>query len=217
MATSRKTIALTRQTFVSKVMSLLFKMLSRFVIASLPRSRHLLISWLSAMTLEPKKINYLTVSNVSPSICHEVMGLYATILVFLECRKLSQLFHSLTFIKWLFSSSSLAAIRVVSSAYLRLLIFLLEVLIPACASCSLAFCMMYSAYKLNEQGDNIQLWCTPLPIWNQSIFPCPVLTCFLTCIQVSQKTRWSGILIFKTFPQFVVIHTKDLAQSVKQK
>jgi len=65
-------------------------------------------------------------------------------------------------------SSSLYAIRVVSSAYLRLLIFLLAILIPACASSSLAFRMMYSAYKLNKQGDNIQPWCTPFPIWNQS-------------------------------------------------
>ena len=67
-----------------------------------------------------------------------------------------QLFHSsFTFIKRLFSSSSLSAIRVVSSAYLRLLIFFLAILLPACASSSLAFLIMYSAYKLNKQGDNI--------------------------------------------------------------
>ena len=72
-----KTIALTRWTFVSKVMSLLFNMLSRFVTAFLPTSKHLLISWLqspSAVILEPKKIKSLTVSIVSPFICHEVMG-----------------------------------------------------------------------------------------------------------------------------------------------
>ena len=83
--TTGKTIALTRQTFVGKVMSLLFNMLSRLVIAFLPRSKHLLISWLqspSAVTLEPKKIKSITVSIVSPSICHEVMGLDAMILVF---------------------------------------------------------------------------------------------------------------------------------------
>ena len=74
---------------------------------------------------------------------------------------------SFTFTKRLFSSSSLSAIRVVSSAYLRLLIFLLAILIPACASSSPAFHMMYSAYKLNKQGDNIQPWCTPFWIWNQ--------------------------------------------------
>ena len=74
---------------------------------------------------------------------------------------------SFIFIKRLFSSSSLSAIRVVSSVYLRLLIFLLEILIPACASSSPAFLMMYSTYKLNKQSDNIQPWGTPFPIWNQ--------------------------------------------------
>ena len=83
--TTGKTIALTRWTFVSKVMSLLFNMLSRLVIIFLPRSKHLLISWLqspSAVILKPKKIKSLTVSIVSPSICHEVMGPDAMILVF---------------------------------------------------------------------------------------------------------------------------------------
>ena len=83
--TTGKTIALTRQTFVGKVMSLLFKMLSRLVIAFLPRSSHLLISWLqspSAVILEPPKIKSVTVSILSPSICHEVMGPEAMILVF---------------------------------------------------------------------------------------------------------------------------------------
>ena len=83
---------------------------------------------------------------------------------------------SFTFIKRFYSFSSLSTIRVVSSAYLRLLIFLLAFLIPACASSSPAFLMMYSAYKLNKQGDNIQPWSTPFSIWNQSIVPCPVLT-----------------------------------------
>ena len=80
-----KTIALTRWTFVGKVMSLLFNMLSRLVITFLPRSKHLIISWVqspSAVILEPKKIKSATVSIVSPSICHEVMGLDAMILVF---------------------------------------------------------------------------------------------------------------------------------------
>ena len=82
--TTRKTIAFTRQTFVSKVMSLLFNMLSRFVIAFLSKSKHLLISWLQsppAVILEPKKIKSLTVSIVSPTICHEVMGPDAMIFV----------------------------------------------------------------------------------------------------------------------------------------
>ena len=80
------------------------------------------------------------------------------------------------FIKSLFSSSSLSAMRVVSSAYLTLLIFLLVILIPACALFSPIFSMMYSEQKLNKQGDNIQAWHTPFPIWNQSIIPCLVLT-----------------------------------------
>ena len=83
---------------------------------------------------------------------------------------------SFTFTKRLFSYSSLSAIWMVSSAYLRLLLFLLAILIPACASSSLAFCIMYSACKLNKQCDNIQPWRTPFPIWNQSVVPCPVLT-----------------------------------------
>ena len=83
--TTGKTIALIIQTFVSKVMSLLFNMLSRLVIAFLLRSKRLLISWLqspSAVILEPKKIKSVTVSIVSPSICHKVMGPDAMILVF---------------------------------------------------------------------------------------------------------------------------------------
>ena len=83
--TTGKTIALTRQTFVGKVISLLFNILSRLVITFLPRSKHLLISWLqspSAVILEPEKIKSDTVSTVSPSICYEVMGSDAMILVF---------------------------------------------------------------------------------------------------------------------------------------
>ena len=83
--TTRKTIALTRWTFVGKVMSLLFNMLSRLVITFLPRSKCLLISWVqlpSAVILEPKKIKSATVSTVSPSVCHEVVGPDAMILVF---------------------------------------------------------------------------------------------------------------------------------------
>ena len=81
---------------------------------------------------------------------------------------------SFTCIKRLFSSSSLSAIWVVSSSYLRLSIYLLEVLIPACTSSSLALHMMYSEYKLNMQGDNIQPWHTDFLIWHQSAVPCPV-------------------------------------------
>ena len=123
--TTGKSIALTRWTFVGKLVSLLFNKLSIFVIAFLPRSKCLLISWLqspSPVILEPKKIKFLTVYIVSPSICHEVMGPDAMILVFwmMSFRPAFSL-SSFTFIKRLFSSS-LSAIRVVS--YVRLLIFL---------------------------------------------------------------------------------------------
>ena len=83
--TTEKAIALTRRTFVSKVMSLLLNVLSRLVIAFLPRSKRLLVSWLqspSAVILEPRKIKSVTVPIVSPSICHEVMGPDAMIFVF---------------------------------------------------------------------------------------------------------------------------------------
>ena len=83
---------------------------------------------------------------------------------------------SYIFIKGLFSSSLLSAIRLVPSAYLRLLIFLSEILNPACDSSSPAFPMMYSAYNLNKQNDNIQLCYSSFPILNQSVVPCPVLT-----------------------------------------
>ena len=98
-------------------MSLLFNMLSRFVIAFLPRRKHLLISWLqtpSAVIVEPRKIKSATVSTVSPSNYHEVMGPDAMILIFwMLSFKPTFSFSSLTFIKRLFSSSSLSAIRVV--------------------------------------------------------------------------------------------------------
>ena len=141
-----------------------------------PRSTCLLISWLqspSAVILESSKIKSIT---VSPSICHEVMGPNAMIFVFwMLSFKPTFSLSSFTFIKMLFSSS-LSAIRVVSSAYLRLLIFLPAILILACASSSPALRMMYSACKLNKQDDSIQPWCTPFPIWNKSVVPCLVLT-----------------------------------------
>ena len=141
--TTRKNIALARQTFVSKVMSLLFRVPSRFVIPLLPRSNFLLILWLQspcAEILKPKKIKSVTVSIVSPSICHEEMGSDAMIFVFWILRfKTAFSIPSFSFIKRLFSSSSLSAVSVMSSAYLRLLIFLLAILISACASSSLEF------------------------------------------------------------------------------
>ena len=223
--TTGKTIALTRWTLVGKVMSLLFNMLSRLIITFLPRSKHILISWVqspSAVILEPPQKKSDTVSTVSPSICHEVMGPDAMILVFwMLSFKPALSLSSFSFIKRLFSSSSLSAIRVMSSAYLRLLIFLPTTLIPVCASSSPAFLMMYISHdliymhKLNKQGDNIEPWHTPFLIWNQSVVPCPVSNCcFLTYIQLSQEAGqvvWYSHL-FQNFPQFVAIHTvKDLA------
>ena len=141
--TTGKTITLTRRIFVGKVTFLLFNMLSRLVIDFLPRSKHLLISWLqspSVVILEPPKIKFVT---VSPSIWHEVMGPGAMIFVFwMLSFKPTFSLSSFTFTKRLFSSSSLSARRVVSSAYLRLLLFLLAILIPACASSSLCLILL---------------------------------------------------------------------------
>ena len=149
------------------------------------------------MILEPPKIKshcFHCFPFISPSL-HEVMGLDAMILVFwMLSFKPTFSLSSFTFIKRFFSSSLFSAIRVVSSAYLKLLLFLPAILIPACASSSPAFCMMYSAYKLNKQGDNIQPWSTPFPIWNQSVFPCPVLTvASWPAYRFKRKVRWSGL------------------------
>ena len=122
--TTGKTTTLTRQTFVGKVMSPLFNMLSRLVITFLPRSRRLLISSLqssSAVILEPRKIKSATVSTVSPSISDKVMGSDAMMLVlWMLSFKPTFSLSSFTFIKRLFSSSSLSTIRVVSSVICHL-------------------------------------------------------------------------------------------------
>ena len=105
--------------------------------------------------------------------------------------------NSLTFTKRLFSSFSLSAIRVISSAYLRVLILLLANLISSWASSSPAFHIMHSAYMLNKQGDNIQPWHAPFPIWNQSIVSCLVLTLasWPAYRFLRRQARWSGIPI----------------------
>ena len=154
--TTGKIIALTMQTFVSKVMSLLLNRVSKFVTAFLPRSKCL--NFMAAVTIcsdfwDPQN-----------KICHcfHCFPIYLPwsdgngIFVFgMLCFKPAFSLSSFTF-KRLISSSWLSAIRVVSSAYLRLLIFLLAILIPACASSSLTFHTMYSSYKLNKQDDDIQ-------------------------------------------------------------
>ena len=106
-------------------------------------------------------------------------------------------------------SSLLSAIRVVSSVYLRFLVFLLEIFNTACVSSSLAFHMMYSTYKLNKQGDNIQPWHTPFPIWNQSVVPCPVLTVasWPAYRFLRRQVWWSGIPFSWRIFHSVVIHT----------
>ena len=137
-----------------------------------------LISWqqsLSIVILEP--IKFITVSFVSPSVCHDVMGQNAMIFVFwmLSFKPVFSV-SSFICIKRLCSFSLLSAIRVLSPEYLMLLIFPPEILIPAYALSSLAFRMMCSAYKLSKQSESIQPWNTPFPVLNQFIFPCPVLT-----------------------------------------
>ena len=147
-------------------------------------------------------------------ICHEVMGL-DVISWFFEHWVLSQLFHSFTLIKRLFSSSP-SAIRVLLSTYLRFSVFLSAILIPACDTSSPAFRMIYSACKLNKKGDNLQSWLTPFPIWNQPIVSCLVLTAasWLAYRFLRRQVWWSGIPIFlKNFPQFVVIHNKGFSLS----
>ena len=137
-----------------------FYMQSRLVIAFLPKGKCLLISWLqspSAVISEPKKIEPVTIYIVSPSICHEVMGPEAMIFIFLMLSfKPAFSLSFFTSINRLFSSSWLPAIRVVSSVS-EVMIFLPAMLIPACASSSLAFHLMYSAYKLNKQDGNTHL------------------------------------------------------------
>ena len=166
--TTGKIIALTIQTFVSKMMSLMFNILPRFLIVFLPRNKCLLMSWLQSLftvILESKKISlppfphfhYLPGSDGTR--CHDLSFFNVVF---------SQFFHSpLSPSPW-GSLVPLSAITVVLSAYSKLLICLPAILIPACDSSSLAFHMMYPAYKLNKQDDNMQPWGTPFPIWNQS-------------------------------------------------
>ena len=203
------TTVLTRQTFVDKVMSLLFSMLSRWIIAFLPRSKHLLLSWLqspSVVILEPKKIKFLTVSIVSPSVCYEVMGPDAMILVFwmLSFKQAFSL-SSFTFIKRLFSSSLLSAIgwchlHIWGYWYFSAQSWFQLVLHPAQR---FIWCT-----KLNNKGDNIQPWRTPFPIWNQSVVPRLVLTVASWPAYISQEAGqvvWYSH-VFQNFPPFVVIH-----------
>ena len=209
--TTGKAIALTMQTFVSKVMSLLFNTLSRCVIEFIPRRKPLLILWLqslSAVILESRKIKSVTVFTFYPSICHKVMGLDAMIFAFWKWSfKPAFSLSSFTFINSLFSSSSLSAIKVISSAYLRLLIFLLEMLISALLHPGILHDVLIQAWwrytALTYSFPNFE------PV-HCSIFRS--YCCFLTCIVVSQETgnvvRYS--LLFKNFPVCCDLQLKAL-------
>ena len=155
--TTGKTTALTTWTFVGKVMSLLFNTLSSF-----SAKEQASFNFMSAVTtcsdFGAPKNNVCHCFHCVPIYLPWSDGTRCYDLSFLNAETF--LLSSFTFIKRLFSSSSLSAIRVVSSAYLRSLIFLPAILIATCASPSPAFQMMYSAYKLNKQDDNTQPWCT---------------------------------------------------------
>ena len=163
-------------------------------------------------------IKSVTVSIVSPSICHDVMGLDAMIFIFwtLSFKQVFSL-SSFTFIKRLYSSS-LSAIRVVSSVYLSLFIIVQVMLIPACASSSPAFHIMYSSCKLKKQGDHIQPWCTPFPILNQSVVRCPVLTVasWPAYRFLNRQVRWSSHLFpslgFPSLSEFSTVYCDPHSQ-----
>ena len=156
--TTGKTVVLPIWTFLGKVMSLLFNMLFRLVTAFLPRRKRL--NFMAAVTIcsdfgaQENKVCHCF--RCFPITYHEVIGLDAMIFIFwMLSFKTGFSISSFTFI---FSSSSLSAISVVSSAYLSLLIFLLAMFLLTYDSSSSAFRMMFSVYKLNKQGDNIQSW-----------------------------------------------------------
>ena len=120
--------------------------------------------------------------------------------------------YSFNFIKRLFISSLLSAIRVVSSAYVKFLIFLLAILIPACASSSLAFCMMYSAYKLNKQGD--KPWSTPFPFLKMILWNLYTLfISFIYIIYITFYILWNLYTLFisfiSLFISFIIIFFKE--------
>ena len=148
---------------------------------------------------------------VSPSICNEVIGLDTMIFIFwvLSLKPAFSPF-SFPFIKRILSSSLLYAKRVVSSTY-QVIDISLAVLIPFCVSSSLAFCMMYSAYKLNKHSDNIQPWCTPFPIWNQSVSQVQFLLLLLDMHTDFSGGR-SGGLVFPSLEEFSTVYCDPRSQ-----
>ena len=159
-------------------MCLLSNTLSRLVIAFLPKQSSS-DSWLQSPTADfgAQEGEICHHFHISPSICHAVMRLEAMILVFkIFSLKLAHSLSSFTLSKKLFSSSSHSAIRVLSSTYLRLLMFLLPILLPACNSSSPGFLMMCSEYRLNKHGDGRQSCRNLFSILNQSVAPYRVVT-----------------------------------------
>ena len=185
-----------------------FYMLSRLVIAFLPRGKHLLMSWLHYLhdfgTPQNKVWHCLHCFSIyfpwsDGTGCHDLRFLTV---------ELSVNFFSLFFhfhqeaLQFFFTFCHKSGVTCVIWGYWY---FSWQ----SCASSSLIFLIMYSAYKLNKKGDNIQPWHTPFPIWNQSVVPCPVLTVasWPAYRFLRRQVRWSGIPISQNFPQFVVIHT----------
>ena len=154
-------------------MSLLFNMLSRFAIAFPPRSKHL--NFMALVTVHSdfggKNIKSVTVSTFPTSICHEVIGLGSMILVFWMLDFKPDFPLSFTFIK-----NSLAPLYFLPLECYHLHIWCLLIFLLANLTSILAIRMMYSAYKLNKQSDNIQPCHAPFPILNHSVVPCKVLT-----------------------------------------
>ena len=185
------------QTFVGRVMSLLFDTPSRFVIAFLPRSNRLVMAGITVRNdFRAPEEEICHCFHLFPSVCRAVMGPDTLILVFFNSFKLALSLSSFTLPKKLFSSSLLSAIRVISSTYLRLLMFLLPTLIPAYNSSSLAFLMMCSAYRFNKQGDSRQ------PC--HSFFDLKPISCSIQGSTIAswptyrflrRQVRWSGIPI----------------------
>ena len=199
-------------------MSLLFNMRSRLVLSFLPRSKRLLISWLqspSAVILEPKKNKACHCFHCFSIYLPWSDGTGAIILVFwMLSFKPTFSLSSFTFNKRLFRSFLISAIRVV-------VICISEVIDTSPGNLDSSLCFFQpsvSTYKLNKQGDNIQPWHTPFPIWNQSVVPCPVLTvASLPAYRfLKRQLRWTSIRISQNFPHFVVIHTVKRFDIVKK-
>ena len=204
--TTGKTIPLTRWTFVGKVVSLFFNSFSSKEQAS--------FNFISAVSI------CSDFGSQENKVCHcfHCFPIYLPWSDGTGCHDLSFWmlsfkptfsFSAFTSIEWLFSSSALSAIRVVSSLYLRLLIFFSAILISAWGLSSPSFRMIYSACKLNKQGDNMQPCHTPFPVWNQSIAPCLVLTVasWPAYRFPRRQVRWSGI------PNSLRIFHKRLSQT----